>query len=117
PDQDSKPATENRLITVVGDSGEIRTVELTPATSVRLLDSGLHTDVSRYLQLLASTRNQGLRHLTLEDNGTGTRELHVSYISEVPIWKSTYRLLFTDAKSPKQTATLQGWSVVDNTTG
>ena len=117
PETDSKPAAERRLITVIGDSGEIRTIELTPATSVRLLDSDLHTDVSRYLQLLASTRNQGLRHLTLEDNGTGARELHVSYISEVPIWKSTYRILFTESKSTKQSATMQGWSVVDNTTG
>ena len=117
PQQDSTPAVEKRLITVIGDSGEIRTIELTPTTSVRLLDPGLHTDVSRYLQLLANTRNQGLRHLTLEDNGTGTRELRVSYISEVPIWKSTYRILFTDARSGKQSATMQGWSVVDNTTG
>ena len=44
PEADSKPAAEKRLITVIGDSGEIRTVELTPATSVRLLDSDLHTD-------------------------------------------------------------------------
>ncbi|HKO20179.1 MAG TPA: hypothetical protein VJU82_14975, partial [Acidobacteriaceae bacterium] len=123
PEADSKPATEKRLITVIGDSGEIRTIELTPATSVRLLDATLHADVSRYLQLLAGTRNQGLRHLTLEDNGTGARELHVSYISEVPIWKSTYRILFTESKSPnqsgtrQQSATMQGWSVVDNTTG
>jgi hypothetical protein len=121
PDTDKQPGAEKRLITVIGDGGEVRTIELTSATQIRLLDSDLHTDVTRYLQLLASTRNQGLRHLTLQDNGTGTRELHVSYISEVPIWKSTYRILFTDPKaddpSAKQTATLQGWSVVDNTTG
>jgi len=125
PETNNQPACEKRLITVIGDagpdSGTVRTLELTPATSVRLLDADLHTDVTRYLQLLASTRNQGLRHLTLQDNGTGTRELHVSYISEVPIWKSTYRILFTDPASPtaatKQTATVQGWSVVDNTTG
>ncbi len=121
PDTDKQPSTEKRSITVIGEAGEIRTLDLTPATEVRLLDSDLHTDVTRYLQLLASTRNQGLRHLTLQDNGTGPRELHVSYISEVPIWKSTYRILFTDPKSPgattHQTATLQGWSVVDNTTG
>jgi hypothetical protein len=125
PEGDNKPALEKRLITVVGDGGEVRTVELTTATSVTLLDADLHKDVTRYLQLLASTRNQGLRHLTIEDNGTGTRELRVSYISEVPIWKSTYRILFTEPKagsaattaSTPQTATLQGWSVVDNTTG
>jgi hypothetical protein len=121
PEGDNKPALEKRLITVIGEGGEVRTVELTPATSVTLLDADLHKDVTRYLQLLASTRNQGLRHLTIEDNGTGTRELRVSYISEVPIWKSTYRILFTESKaganSMPQTATLQGWSVVDNTTG
>jgi hypothetical protein len=110
---------QRQFITVVADNGETRTLELTPATSVKLLDTTLHTDVNRYLQLLDSTRSQGLRHLTLQDNGAGPRELHLSYISEVPIWKSTYRILFTDAsKSPStQTATLQGWSVVDNTTG
>jgi len=121
PEGDNKPALEKRLITVIGEGGEVHTVELTTATSVTLLDADLHQDVTRYLQLLASTRNQGLRHLTLEDNGTGTRELRVSYISEVPIWKSTYRILFTEPKagtaSTTQTATLQGWSVVDNTTG
>jgi hypothetical protein len=116
---DSKPLIEHQFITVVSDSGETRTLELTPATSVRLLDPALHTDVTRYLQLLDANRSQGLRHLTLTDNGTGTRELHLSYISEVPVWKSTYRILFTDTakSSSTQTATLQGWSVVDNTTG
>jgi hypothetical protein len=116
---DSKPLIEHQFITVVSDSGETRSIELTPATSVRLLDTALHTDVTRYLQLLDANRSQGLRHLTLQDNGTGSRELRLSYISEVPIWKSTYRILFTDAakSSTTQTATLQGWSVVDNTTG
>jgi len=123
PSSGNQPAQEKRLITVVGEGGEVRTVELTASTEVRLLDADLHKDVTRYLELLASTRNQGLRHLTLQDNGTGARELRVSYISEVPIWKSTYRILFTEPnpKTPdataKQTATLQGWSVVDNTTG
>ncbi len=110
------PATtaDRRFVTVVSDTGQVRTVELTSAVSVTLLDTALHTDVTRYLELLASTRNQGLRHLTLLDRGTGSRELRVSYISEVPVWKSTYRILFTGDAT---TATLQGWSVVDNTTG
>jgi hypothetical protein len=116
------PAAEKHFITVVSDTGSVRTVELTTTTEVRIVDTDLHHDVTRYLELLASTRNQGLRHLTLQDNGTGTRDLRVSYISEVPVWKSTYRILFTDAsksgsQSSAQTATLQGWAVVDNTVG
>ena len=112
------PAAERRFITVVAETGQVRTLELTAAVSVTLLDTALHTDVTRYLELLASTRNQGLRHLTLLDRGTGSRELRVSYISEVPVWKSTYRILFTSQAANAATeATLQGWSVVDNTTG
>ncbi len=128
PAEGNQPTTEKRLLTVIGDDGSVRSVDLTSATTVRLLDSQLHSDVSRYLELLASTRNDGLRHLTLQDNGpeankNASRELHVSYLSEVPIWKSTYRILFTEpdaksaAASTPQTATVQGWSVVDNTTG
>ena len=125
PASNNQPASERRQVTVVGESGDVRTVELTPATEVHLLDAELHQDVTRYLELLASTRNQGLRHLTLKDNGTGTRDLRVSYISEVPVWKSTYRIIFTDRKAVNgsataytpQSAMLQGWSVVDNTTG
>jgi len=113
-DGDDSKGIERHFITVVSDGGEVRTLELTQSTSVRLLDTDLHQDVTRYLQLLAGNRSQGLRHLTLNDRGTGSRELHVSYISEVPIWKSTYRILFTDNAN---TATLQGWAVVDNTVG
>ena len=117
-DGDSQaPPDDRRFITVISDSGQVRTLELTSAVSVILLDTALHTDLKRYLELLASTRNQGLRHLTLLDRGTGARELRVSYISEVPVWKSTYRILFTNAaKNSATEATLQGWSVVDNAT-
>jgi len=113
-DGDTKSAIDHYFLTVISEEGEVRTLELNSASSVRLLDTDLHQDVTRYLQLVAGNRSQGLRHLTLDDRGTGARELRVSYISEVPIWKSTYRILFSD---DSKTATLQGWSVVDNTTG
>ena len=141
PGKDGTTITETFFISVISDAGALRIFPMTPALSVRLLEAPLHADVNHYLQLLDGTRNQGLRHLTLDDKGTGARELHVSYISEVPIWKSTYRILFTEKSSggpfmPQShrgmsgepqtpgpngeattTATLQGWSVVDNTTG
>ena len=118
-DNDSRPSIDHYFLTVVSDAGEVRTLELTSRSSVHLLDTALHQDVSRYLELLAGNRSQGLRHLTLDDHGAGTRELHVSYISEVPVWKSTYRILFTDSANAATTptATLQGWAVVDNTVG
>jgi hypothetical protein len=119
-DEDSSGPIQKHFLTVISDAGAVRSVELTSSTSVRLLDPALHSDVNRYLQVLAASRADGLRHLTLSDIGAGPRELRVSYISEVPIWKSTYRILFDrkpTAPNATETATLQGWAVVDNTVG
>ena len=96
-------------------SGAARVIELTPALSVRPLDANLQGQLDRYLELLSTTHATGLRHLTLDALGQGQRELRVSYISEVPVWKSTYRIVFP--RTPNGSATMQGWAVVDNTVG
>jgi hypothetical protein len=103
------------IISVVTDSGEIREIEVTPTTRVRLVDAGLHGEMNRYLSLLASEREQDLRRMTLATNGTGERQLFVSYISEVPVWKTTYRLVLSSESGKKPL--LQGWAIVDNTVG
>jgi hypothetical protein len=51
----------------------------------------------------------------LDAVGQGQRELRVSYISEIPVWKSTYRIVFP--RDPNGKAIVQGWAVVDNTVG
>jgi hypothetical protein len=112
---------ERAYLTVVSDVGAVRTFELTGTTSVRIIDGGLRRDLDEYLSLLASTQSQQVRHLTLQAQGTGARDIRVSYISEVPVWKSTYRIVFPEKASAPgsgpETAILQGWAVVDNTVG
>lgn len=103
------------LATIVGDTGEVRTVEITPAVSVRLAEKDVTDEVGRYLSLLASERQQDLRRMTIATAGTGARQLYVSYISEVPIWKSTYRVVLP--AKPGDEPLLQGWAIVDNTVG
>jgi hypothetical protein len=102
-------------LTLVAGSGAVRVIELTPALSVRPLDANLEGQLDRYLELLSTTHSTGLRHLTLDALGQGQRELQVSYISEVPVWKSTYRIVFP--RTANGSATMQGWAVVDNTVG
>lgn len=102
-------------ISVITDAGEMRTFELGPATSVRVLERDLQDDLSRYLKLLATTREQDERRMTISATGNGERELFVSYVSEVPVWKSTYRVVLPE--KPGEKAILQGWAVVDNTVG
>jgi uncharacterized protein DUF4139 len=102
-------------ISLVSDSGEVRTVAVTPATSVRIIEKDLQVEVGRYLGLIASSRDQDLRRMTISTTGAGERTLYVSYISEVPIWKTTYRIVLP-AKAEKKPL-LQGWAIVDNTIG
>jgi hypothetical protein len=75
----------------------------------------MHGEMNRYLSLLASEREQDLRRMTLATTGTGERQLFVSYISEVPVWKTTYRLVLSSESGKKPL--LQGWAIVDNTVG
>lgn len=115
-DESGNPNTVDRFyLTLVAGSGTVRVIELTPQLSVRPLDGNLQGQLDRYLELLSAAHANGLRHLTLNAVGQGQRELRVSYISEVPVWKSTYRMVFP--REPNGKATLQGWAVVDNTVG
>jgi hypothetical protein len=103
------------LATLVSDSGEVHSVELTPAVSVRLAESDVSGEVSRYLGLLSSVRQQDIRRMTIDTTGTGERQLYVSYISEVPVWKTTYRIVLPSKAG--ESPLLQGWAIVDNTVG
>jgi hypothetical protein len=100
-------------ISIVSDAGEVRVFDLTPATSVRVAEKEVNEEVGKYLGLVASTRDQDLRRMTISTAGDGERDLLVSYISEVPVWKSTYRIVIPNDGKPL----LQGWAIVDNTVG
>jgi hypothetical protein len=100
-------------ISIVSDSGEVRVFDLTPTTSVRVAEKDVNDEVGKYLGLVASTRDQDVRRMTISTAGEGERNLLVSYISEVPVWKSTYRIVIPNEGKPL----LQGWAIVDNTVG
>jgi len=105
--------TETQYLSLITPAGEVRTFELTPAVRVRLLDADLREEVSQYLDLVGSTREQDSRRMIIQTVGNGERDLRVSYVSEVPVWKSTYRLVIPESGP----ALLQGWAIVDNTIG
>jgi hypothetical protein len=106
---------ETDEISLITDGGEVRSVDLNPATSVRIAERDLQVEVGRYLGLIASSRDQDVRRMTISTTGTGERNLYVSYISEVPIWKTTYRIVLPSKAEKKPL--LQGWAIVDNTVG
>lgn len=102
-------------ISLLTDSGEIRTTEVSPSFTVRLLEGGLPGKVNRMLDLVSLGREPDVRRMVVSTQGSGERGLFLSYISEVPVWKATYRVVL----NPKQgkSPLLQGWAIVDNTVG
>jgi hypothetical protein len=114
-DKNGQTSDDHYFLIVATDSGALRTAELSDSVSVHMIDPSLQKQFSNYLEIVASAQDQQVRHLFLEDRGAGERQLRVSYISEVPVWKSTYRIVFP--QTPDGKATMQGWAVVDNTVG
>jgi hypothetical protein len=100
-------------ISLVSDTGEVHIFDLTPSTNIRVLEKDVNDEVGKYLGLVASTRDQDVRRMTISTAGEGERNLMVTYISEVPVWKSTYRIVIPNDGKPL----LQGWAIVDNTVG
>jgi hypothetical protein len=114
-DKNGSTSEDNYFLIVESDSGALRTAEITDSVSVRMIDQSVQKEFASYLEIIGSAQNQQGRHLTLEDRGEGERQLQVSYISAVPVWKSTYRIVFP--RDANGNATVQGWAVVDNTVG
>lgn len=101
-------------LSLMTDSGELHTTEIS-AFSVKLLDRGLAGKVERLLDLAALAREPDTRKMVISTAGSGERNLFVSYISEAPVWKTTYRLVLNSKAGAGPL--LQGWAIVDNTVG
>ena len=95
------------------DSGELRTVDLGGVTAMRFSDPVLQGQLVKYLARVAAGRSKEKRGVTVDSTSERARRLTASYVVPAPVWKSSYRLAFTDAAEPM----LEGWAIVDNTTG
>jgi hypothetical protein len=49
----------------------------------------------------------------IDASGAAARQLSASYMTPSAVWKSSYRLIF----GPQAEATLEGWAIIDNTSG
>jgi hypothetical protein len=104
---------ERETVTLLTDAGELRTIDLGSATSVKLPDPKQQALLKDYLGVLNNARSKDRRSVFIDSLGSAVRELVASYMTPAAVWKSSYRLLFTGAAEP----TLEGWAIVDNTSG
>lgn len=61
----------------------------------------------------AGANNDGKVDMTIQVADAAVREVVLTYITESPAWKPSYRVVVDDDDKVK----LQGWAVVDNTSG
>jgi hypothetical protein len=109
-----KDRAEREQLTLLLDSGELRNVDLAAATAIRFSDAKLQLQFKDYLAALTGARSKDKRSVYIDSSDAKSREVRASYIIPMPAWKSSYRLLFEDASAQP---TLEGWAIVDNTTG
>ena len=103
---------EHDQLTLLLDTGELRTVDLGAATGLRFTDPKLQQQFKDYLAALAAARSKDKRSVYIDSTDASERDVIASYMIPAPVWKSSYRLIFGD-KAPM----LEGWAIVDNTTG
>jgi hypothetical protein len=107
-----KERAEHEQMTLLMDSGELRNVDLSAASAIRFTDSKLQLQFKDYLAALTSSRSKDKRSVYIDSSDVKSREVRAEYIMPMPAWKSSYRLLFGEGGQ-----TLEGWAIVDNTTG
>ncbi|MDX2152042.1 MAG: hypothetical protein SFV54_14990 [Bryobacteraceae bacterium] len=110
------PATQDQpaqeYVTLLLDSGDLKTASLTAALSVRLSDPALQSQLKDYLSALGAARSQEKRSVYLDFAGAQPRSVEAAYMIPMPVWKSSYRLVLAQETA----ATLEGWAIIDNTT-
>lgn len=97
----------------------VRSFNLANSTGFQILDAALAEELNKALGALAEYRADRTKTVDLRFAGTGNRRVVVGYVHEMPVWKTSYRVVLPDvdaAGATKGQLNVQGWAVVENTT-
>lgn len=104
----------------------IKTFLVEDLSTMKFTDPVVQGQIDRALESIFSSRIKDRRSVRVALKGQGERPVTLGYIQAAPLWKSGYRLVLPaetaankdkpeTQNSPK--AVLQGWAVLENTTG
>ena len=79
---------------------------------VQILDELLQKDLQRILAIYLNAKYTDRKNVKIQTVGKGERNMKIGYLIEMPIWKTSYRLILGDDVKPY----LQGWAIVENPT-
>ncbi len=105
---------ETEQLNLLTDDG-LQSIALEQVRRLRFSKPELEQEFRKALEVLATSHDKQKKTVRLEFQSNAKRQVRVGYVTESPIWKTSYRLsLDKDAKNNK--AFLQGWAIVENTT-
>ena len=110
---DKDRPSQHEVLVLLMDSGDIRSFDLGAASAVKLSDPKQQSQLAAYLTVLNQSHARDRRSVYIDAVNSAARQLTASYMTPAPMWKSSYRLMFGAAGEP----TLEGWAIVDNTSG
>lgn len=103
-------------LTLLDDSGRLRSVHTEEITSVEFMDEKLRGDMQQYLSILFQKHRRNEKRIVITPTGKGDQEILIGYVIETPVWKATYRVVIPE-KRKDGGLFLQGWAIVDNVSG
>ncbi len=110
-DGQTRRTVEQEYLNLLTDEG-FRSLPFAHIQQIKLLNAGLNADLQQALATLASHHDATRKTVSVLFDGTGIRQARVAYLTETPVWKTTYRLVLDEDKAPY----LQGWAIVENQT-
>lgn len=110
-DGQARRVIEQEYLNLLTDEG-FRLLPFTQIQRIKLLDAALNVELQQALATLASNHDAQRKTVSITFDGTGSRQARVAYLTETPVWKTTYRLVLDEEKAPY----LQGWAIVENQT-
>ena len=102
---------EQEYVTLLTEDG-FRSISLANVQRIKLTNPGLNAELHQALAALATNHDAQKKTVSITFDGTGNRQTRVAYLTETPVWKTTYRLVLDENKAPY----LQGWAIVENQT-
>jgi hypothetical protein len=90
-------------------------IALEKVQRIHFLKPELQQEFRKALEVLATGHDKQKKTVSLNFLGNGKRRARVAYITESPLWKTSYRLSLEEKDGKKDAAFLQGWAVVENT--
>ncbi|MEK6640237.1 MAG: hypothetical protein AABZ17_06155, partial [Nitrospirota bacterium] len=102
---------EHEYITLLTEDG-FRSLSLANVQRIKLTNPALNAELHQALATLATNHDAQKKTVSITFDGTGNRQARIAYLTETPVWKTSYRLVLDEDKAPY----LQGWAIVENQT-